>query len=137
MKSPEMKSAKYVVLCSALLVACASGPSMDAALQAEMAAADELAASEAEALQRDYDAGRRYFESGRVERALVEFDYAAYSGSNAAAARLCAIYGEGLGIKVDPVKGVFWCQRAARAGHAQAGPRARQLFQTWWQEEDV
>ena len=126
----------YLLLCSVLLAACAS-PSMDADLQAEMAAADQLAASEAEALQRDYNAGRRYFESGRVERALVEFDYAAYSGSNAAAARLCAIYGEGLGIKIDPVKGVFWCQRAARAGHAPAGPRARHLFETWWKEEDV
>lgn len=125
------------VLCTGLLTACAGAPPMDEALRAEMKAADEMAAGEPEALRADYEQGRRYFESGRVERALVEFDYAAYSGSAAAALRLCAIYGEGLGIKVDPVKGVFWCQRAARAGHAPAAARSRHLFQTWWQEEDV
>jgi TPR repeat protein len=122
---------KSTLLTVFLLVAlaCTHGPVPDSA---HFEAADGMAADQVRHAD-TYERGVRAWQKGRLNRAITEFEYIAYQGSAAASLRLCAIYGEGLGVQVAPVKAMFWCRRAAAGGYPPARRLMAQLFQQYWE----
>lgn len=78
---------------------------------------DTLVAAESFQLQSVYWQGLRYWQEGNAVQAMRELDYAAWQGSIAAAQRLCVMDAYGMGTEPNVQKAMFWCDKAARAGH--------------------
>ena len=130
-----MKKALVLMFLAGGLIGCAVQRPVATAHQSHLDAADTLATDEPAELREVYRAGNRFFSRGKLDRALIEYDYAAYDGSAAAMLRLCILHAHDDWGLLDPPRALFWCNQSARRGYRPAAQIATYLFNTYWQEE--
>ena len=127
MKKTMKTAARMTVV---LMLALAGSAMADQPGEDLLRHSDALVSSESDFLQSVYWEGLRHWQEGNPVQALRELDYAAWQGSVAAAQRLCIMDAYGIGTEANSLKAMFWCEKAAAAGHDLAGVR-RYLQDSW------